>query len=375
LIETGNRIRASLRADDTASRFGGDEFVVACRADDIVDVTRIAERLQAAVRTPIELDGKRFSVASSIGISVYPDDGDACADLVQKADAAMYAAKQSGRNAWNFYSAQDHLPALAALELEVELREAIAREQFVVYYQPIINVGSGRVIGAEALVRWAHPERGLLPPSEFIAFAEDHGLIAPIGELVLHAACAQLRRMHLRPSDDFSIAVNVSARQFVKPEFVGTIAAAISVHGIDARRLEIEITESVVMGDSAAVLRTLDRLEALGVRLSLDDFGTGYSSLAYIKSFPIHTLKIDRSFVSDIALNFTDQAIAKTIVTLAHSLGMRTVAEGVETEQQLDLLRSFGADCFQGFLVSRPLASDQFEEFVAGRRSVRVPSA
>jgi diguanylate cyclase (GGDEF)-like protein/PAS domain S-box-containing protein len=369
LVEIATRINANLRAEDIASRLGGDEFVLVCRADGAVDAAAVAERLQAAVRTPIELNGKRVVVASSIGISLYPTDGVTPAELMQKADAAMYEAKESGRDAWCFYNAAAVLPSavVPALDLELQLREAIAREQFVVYYQPIIDIASGRAIGAEALVRWAHPERGVLAPGEFIAFAENHGMIAQIGDYVLNAACAQLARLNLRPNDDFSIAVNVSARQFARPSFVGTIATAVAFHGIDPRRLEIEITESVVMADTAAVVATLERLRSLGVRLSMDDFGTGYSSLAYIKNFPIHTLKIDRSFITDIAKNFTDQAIAKTIVTLAHSLGMRTIAEGVETVDQLERLRAFGADCFQGYLISRPLPPLEFEAYLAVR--------
>lgn len=370
LVEVATRINGSLRAEDTASRLGGDEFVLVCAVDGVVEAAAVAERLAAAVRAPIEIGGKRVVVASSIGLSLYPQDGGTPAELMQKADAAMYAAKQSGRDSWCFYNAQTALPAVAALELELELRDAITREEFVVYYQPIIDLESGRAIGAEALVRWAHPMRGLLSPDEFIAFAEEHGMIAQIGDAVLNAACAQLGRLKLRSNDSFSIAVNVSARQFSKPSFVGTIATALAVHGISARHLEIEITESVVMAETQAVIATLERLKALGVRLSIDDFGTGYSSLAYLKNFPIHTLKIDRSFVCDIATSFADQAIAKTIVTLAHSLGMRTIAEGVENTDQLERLRSFGADCFQGYLVSRPLPAAEFEAFLLRPRSL-----
>jgi diguanylate cyclase (GGDEF)-like protein/PAS domain S-box-containing protein len=369
LVEIAARINGSLRAEDIASRLGGDEFVLVCLVDGVVDAAAVAQRLQAAVRAPIEINGKRVVVASSIGISLFPQDGQTPLELMRKADAAMYSAKQSGRDAWAFYSATSPLPLVPALELELELREAIAREEFVVFYQPIIDIASGRAIGAEALVRWMHPVRGMLGPGEFIAFAEEHGMIGQIGEFVLNAACAQLRRLNLRAGDDFSIAVNVSAHQFAKASFVGTIASAIAAHGIDARRLEIEITESVVMAETGAAAATLQRLRALGVRLSIDDFGTGYSSLAYIKNFPIHTLKIDRSFIADIAGNFTDQAIAKTIVTLAHSLGMRTIAEGVETVDQLERLRAFGADCFQGYLVSRPLPCAEFERFLSTRRS------
>jgi len=370
LVEVAARINSALRTDDIASRFGGDEFVFVCAAAGPDDAIAIAERLQAAVGRPLELCDKRIVVSCSIGISVFPYDGCGAADLIAKADLAMCGAKQSGRNSLNRYMSQSNVPVVATLDFEAELRQAIDRGQFVVYFQPIISVETGRPVGAEALVRWQHPQRGLLGPSEFIGFAENHGLIAPIGEFVLHTACTQLRRLGLRPRDDFSISVNVSAHQFQKPGFVETIASAIALHGIDPRRLDIEITESVVMSNTGAVVATLDRLQALGVKLSIDDFGTGYSSLAYIKNFPINTLKIDRSFVTDIARSFTDQAIAKTIVTLAHSLGMRVVAEGVETAEQLALLRSFGADCFQGFLVSRPLSPADFEQFFGGRRAL-----
>jgi diguanylate cyclase (GGDEF)-like protein/PAS domain S-box-containing protein len=370
LIEIARRINSVLRAEDIASRFGGDEFVLVCAATAADDAAHIAERLQAAICVPLELHGKRIIVSCSIGISLFPHDGRAAAGLIQKADSAMYDAKQSGRNSWCRFTAHDHVPAAAALDFEAELREAIAREQFVAYYQPIVSIATGRPVGAEALVRWEHPERGLLAPGEFITFAENHGLIAPIGEFVLNTACAELRRLHLRSREDFTISVNVSAHQFQKPGFVETIAGAIERYGIDPRRLDIELTESVVMYNSAAVIATLDRLRALGVKLSIDDFGTGYSSLAYIKNFPINTLKIDRSFVADIARSFTDQAIAKTIITLGHSLGMRVVAEGVETTQQFDLLRSFGADCFQGFLIGRPLSPTDFQQSAGGRRAL-----
>jgi diguanylate cyclase (GGDEF)-like protein/PAS domain S-box-containing protein len=370
LVEVAARINSALRTGDIASRFGGDEFVLACAAAGPDDAVHIAERLQAAVGRPLQLHGKRIVVSCSIGISLFPYDGSVATDLIAKADLAMYDAKQNGRNAWGRYTSQTNVPAIAPLDFEAEVREAIALQQFVVYYQPIVSVETGRPVGAEALVRWQHPERGLLGPGEFISFAENHGLIAPIGEFVLHTACAELRRLKLRERDDFSISVNVSAHQFQKPGFVETIASAIRLHGIDPRRLDIEITESVVMSNTAAAVATLDRLQELDVKLSIDDFGTGYSSLAYIKNFPINTLKIDRSFVTDIARSFTDQAIAKTIVTLAHSLGMRVVAEGVETTEQLELLRSFGADCFQGFLVSRPLPPADFEQFFGGRRAL-----
>jgi diguanylate cyclase (GGDEF)-like protein/PAS domain S-box-containing protein len=364
LLEVARRITSALRPEDLASRIGGDEFILVCRASDTTDAAHIAERLQRAIAAPIELSGKQLVVSSSIGMSVFPQHGSSAPDLIHKADSAMYAAKQAGRNAWQIFDPHKPVSAVPDLDFEAELRQAIALEQFVVHYQPILNVASGRPVGAEALVRWLHPTRGLLAPSEFIAFAEDHGLIAQIGGLVLDAACAQLRRLNLAADDEFCMAVNVSARQFGKTGFVETIAAALAAHGLNASRLEIEITESVVMGDIAAVLATLARLRALGVKVSMDDFGTGYSSLSYIKNFAIDTLKIDRSFVADLAISFTDQAIAKAIITLAHSLEMRVIAEGVETLEQLELLGSFDADCFQGYLVSRPLTGADFGQFM-----------
>jgi EAL domain-containing protein (putative c-di-GMP-specific phosphodiesterase class I) len=276
----------------------------------------------------------------------------------------MYSAKQDGRNTFRRYSNEAHMSVVAAAEFEAELRHGVAAGQLVVHYQPIIDLRTLRPRAAEALVRWQHPRRGLLPPGEFIAFAEERGIIAQIGEVVLETACAMLERLRLAGRDDFKIGVNVSANQFSKPDFVAGIVAKLSRHGIEPSRLAIEITESVVMGNTRATLATLDELQALGVSLSIDDFGTGYSSLAYIKRFPISTLKIDRSFVNDIAHDTTDQAIAKTIITLAHSLGMRVCAEGVETEAQLLMLQSFDVDSVQGYLFSRPVPAADFERYI-----------
>jgi diguanylate cyclase (GGDEF)-like protein/PAS domain S-box-containing protein len=365
LKETGRRILATLRAGDTASRVGGDEFIVVCATTGRgEDVPHIATRLLKAITAPIEICGEPLSVESSIGVSVYPADGFDAETLIRKADAAMYSAKQSGRNSFRRYSNEAHISIVAAAEFEAELRHAIAAGELVVHYQPIIDLRAGRPTAAEALVRWQHPQRGLLMPVDFIAFAEERALIAQIGDVVLDAACAMLDRLKRSGHGTLSIAVNVSANQFTNAGFVEDIVAALAAHDTDAGRLTIEITESVVMGHSRATLSTLAELQALGVKLSIDDFGTGYSSLAYVKSFPVNTLKIDRSFVRDIADDATDQAIAKTIITLAHNLGMYVVAEGVETEAQLAKLRSFGADGMQGFLVSRALPGPDFERFI-----------
>jgi diguanylate cyclase (GGDEF)-like protein/PAS domain S-box-containing protein len=366
LKETGLRIVATLRAGDTASRVGGDEFIVVCatngRGD---DVPHIAARLLKAVTEPIDVCGQFVSVEASIGVSVYPADGFEGDTLIRKADAAMYSAKQNGRNTYRRYSNEAHISIVAAAELEAELRHAIATNELVVHYQPIIDLRAQRPTAAEALVRWQHPRRGLLTPADFIPFAEERGLVAQIGDVVLRAACAMLEQLKRSGHADLSIAVNVSAHQFSKPGFIDGIVAALAEHDTDPRLLTIEITESVVMGNTRATLATLDELKALGLNLSIDDFGTGYSSLAYVKNFPVNVLKIDRSFVRDIAEDATDQAIAKTIITLAHSLGMRVIAEGVETEAQLMKLRAFGADGMQGYLFSRALAGADFERFIA----------
>jgi diguanylate cyclase (GGDEF)-like protein/PAS domain S-box-containing protein len=365
LKETGLRIVATLRAGDTASRVGGDEFIVVCATGGCGDdVPHIATRLLKAVTAPIDVGGEFVNVEASIGVSIYPADGFDADTLIRKADAAMYSAKQDGRNTYRRYSNEAHISIVAAAELEAELRHAIATDELVVHYQPIVDLRAKRPTGAEALVRWQHPRRGLLMPADFIPFAEERGLVAQIGDVVLRAACAMLERLKRLGHDGVNVAVNVSAHQFGKTGFVDGIVAALAVHDTDPRRLTIEITESVVMGNTRATLATLDELKELGVSLSIDDFGTGYSSLAYVKNFPVNSLKIDRSFVRDIAADATDAAIAKTIITLAHSLGMRVIAEGVETEAQLATLRAFGADGMQGYLFSRAVPGPDFERFL-----------
>ncbi len=364
LTQTAQRLSRALRADDTAGRVGGDEFVMICAGHaDADEGLLVANRLLAVISEPIDVDGDLLTIAASIGISRYPADDRNADALVRKADVAMASAKQSGRHAIRMFAPEMNVMLAATIKFETEIRAGIAARQFAVYYQPMIDVRSGRLSGGEALVRWQHPQRGLLQPGDFIAFAEEHGYILDIGALVLDRACAQIKRLEAGGNSDFRIAVNVAAPQFQHADFVRNVAATIALHAIDVRHVELEITESMVMGNTAATIRVLHELKALGVKLSLDDFGTGYSSLAYIKNFPIDTLKIDRSFVRDIATDRTDQALAKTIITLAHSLGMRVVGEGVETAAQLDVLRAYGADSCQGYYFSRPLPAEQFERF------------
>ncbi len=366
LKATGVRIAGTLRAGDTASRVGGDEFVVVCATTQpAVDVELIAARLLAAITQPLEICGAKVMVDASIGISVYPLDGFDADTLVRNADAAMYAAKQNGPNTFRRYNTEFQAAVIVAAESEIELRRAIAAGELVIHFQPIIDLRTARPRAAEALVRWNHPQRGLIPPAEFIAFAEERGLIAQIGEVVMDSACAALAGLRRFTLDYLRVGVNVSAHEFARAGFISVIVKALERYHLEPHRLTIEITESVMMGNTRATTSTLDELKRLGVNLSVDDFGTGYSSLAYIKKFPISTLKIDRSFVRDIAHDLTDQAIAKTVVTLAHSLGMRVVAEGVETQSQLSQLLAFGVDSVQGYLFSPPLPTADFERYIA----------
>jgi diguanylate cyclase (GGDEF)-like protein/PAS domain S-box-containing protein len=374
LAVTGARIADALRAGDTASRVGGDEFVLVCATTEAVsDAARLAARLIAAINVPIDIDGDVVSVGASIGISLFPSDGASGDELITKADSAMYSAKESGRNLFRFYEAATHSSIVAAMDFEAELHTALTRGEIVVHYQPMVSLRTNRLIGAEALVRWQHPRRGLLSPADFLPFAETHRLIGAIGAIVLDAVCAQIGLLRDNVDADFHIAMNVSARQLMQPTWVHDVGAALVAHAADPRRLQIEIAESIVMSEPGAVLAVLSDLRGLGVSLSIDDFGTGLSSLASIKDFPLHTLKIDRSFVHDIVSNTADQAVAKTIIMLAHSLGLNVVAAGVETAGQVDALRSYGSDAFQGYLASRPLAAVEFAGFLAQYGSLALP--
>jgi diguanylate cyclase (GGDEF)-like protein len=373
LAAIAGRLLRCMRSGDTASCVSGDEFVIVCSTSDGgADTGEIATRVLAAVAEPIATGSRAVNVTASIGISVFPADSRNAEELIARADAAMYRAKQSGGKNYQLYTAELHAEIVARSTLKHDLELAIARNEFVVFYQPVISLTSRAIIGAEALVRWEHPTRGLLSPYHFIGFAEEHDLIAPIGEAVMHAACVQLNRFALSPDDEFTMAVNVSAVQFRRPGFIDSVLAVLDEHRMERGHFEVEITESDVMHDTNTAVRTLNLLHGLGIKLSIDDFGTGYSSLAYIKTFPVHTLKIDRSFVIDIAENATDQAIAATIITLAHRLGMRVVAEGIETEQQFEQVRALGADDMQGYLISRPLCGADFERFVCSYGALKL---
>jgi diguanylate cyclase (GGDEF)-like protein len=361
----GKRVHEAVREGDTLARLGGDEFTLLLPGiHNASEAARIAQKLLEAVRRPFDLQGRELFVTTSIGISTYPEDGVDAESLIRSADVAMYRAKEQGRDRFQLYAPAMNAQAVERMGLEHGLRKALSQDQLVIHYQPILEVATGRIHGTEALLRWRHPELGLVPPDDFIELAEMTGLITPMGPWILEEACGRTRAWQRGTRFYFSIAVNLSARQFQERELVGQVKRALESTGLEARFLELEITESVAMHSAENTLRTLTELKALGVRISIDDFGTGYSSLAYLKRFPIDTLKIDQSFVSDIGTNAEDSAIASAVIAMAHGLGLRVVAEGVEREEQLEFLRRQRCDHYQGYLFSRPLAADEFGALV-----------
>jgi len=301
-------------------------------------------------------------VTASVGISCYPEDGQSAAALIKNADAAMYAAKEQGRNNYQFYSRTMNAEAFQKLSLESDLRRALEREEFVLYYQPVVSVASGAVVGAEALIRWQHPDMGMVSPQEFIPLAEETGLIVPISEWVLDRACRQAAAWQRVGSAPMKVSVNMSGVHFRKSAMVQAVACALKASGLDPRCLMLELTESVLMREIETTLVILKQLNDMGVQLSIDDFGTGYSSFSYLRRFPLHTLKIDRSFVRDIPGHQDVGAITKAIIAMGHSLKLNVVAEGVETHPQLDYLRELGCDEYQGYLFSAAVPVGQFEE-------------
>ncbi len=363
LREVARRIVGALRKDDVVARQGGDEFTILLSGiSEVQDITAIADKLLAAVAEPYVAAGHEMYVTASIGITVYPfDDADAD-NLLRNADTAMYRAKESGKNAYRFYTAEMNAAVQERMEIEHGLRQALREERFVLHYQPQVNVATGQVVGVEALLRWMHPERGLLSPASFIAIAEDSGLIEPIGEWVLRAACRQI--MDWRQAGmEVKVAVNLSARQFRRPTLADTVERVLAETGVAAcpGLLELELTESMMMNDMDRNVATLSRLREMGLKLSIDDFGTGYSSLAYLKRFPIHILKIDKSFIDGITADPGDAAIARSVVSLGHSLNLGVIAEGVETREQWEWLRQAGCDQAQGYFFGKPMPAQDVE--------------
>ena len=367
LQAVAGRLTACTRASDTVARIGGDEFVILLGELDRPEAARhVAQKVLDALSEPVTLDGHELKVTPSIGICAYPHDGEDVETLMRNADTAMYHAKQMGRNNYQFFTQAMNDAAQQRLLLENDLRYAIDRGEFILHYQPQLDLKTGAIVGFEALVRWRHPQRGMVGPSEFIPAAEETGLIGPIGEWVLREACSQARVWQKAEYPQLQVAVNCSAQQFQHEGFVETVARILRETGMPALRLELEITESVIIHHSEEVNARFQALEDMGVRISIDDFGTGYSSLSYLKRLAIHQLKIDQSFVRDISSDPDDAAIVSAIIAIAHSLDLDVLAEGVETAEQLAFLRSLGCDTAQGYLFSKPLPAEEFARLLAG---------
>ena len=369
LQSTAERLTSLVREGDTVARMGGDEFTVLL--SDIVgveDAIEVAERAVEACRVPWVLDGREFHVTTSIGIAIYPNDGEDAENLLQNADTAMYRAKEQGRDNYQLFTAAMNATLVERLALENDLRRGLEREEFVVHYQPQVDMRSGRIVGMEALVRWQHPDRGLVSPGDFIPVAEETGLILSLGEWVLRTACAQAKAWQEAGLPSMRIAVNLSARQFQSRDLTATVTRILEETGASPICLQLEVTESVAMSDVKLTARTLNDLQEMGIQIALDDFGTGHSSLDYLARFPIDALKIDRSFVSGLPMAESAIAITTAIINLAHGLNISAIAEGVETEQQLAWLKKQGCDEFQGHLFSQPLPAEAFEA-VAGELS------
>ncbi len=365
LVKVSQRIGSLLRPQDTLARLGGDEFVIVLAIDEPDDAVVVAERIIAAVAEPFLIEAAELQVTASLGIALYPEDAGDERELMANADAAMYHTKQGGRNGYTFFTPSMQVSANRQLRLLQDLRKATERGELLLHYQPKFVAAGTPAVGAEALLRWQHPELGMLAPDIFIPIAERSGLILPIGDWVLDQACAQLRAWHDAGNPHWTMAVNLSPLQFAAPGLVETVKETLERHGLDASRLTLEITETTAMKNVETSLQILNALTALGVRISIDDFGTGYSSLLYLKRMPATELKIDRAFVRDLEDNAEDAAIVSSIVALGRSLQFNVVAEGVETAGQRDYLSSLGCDQLQGYHLGRPMAADEFLRKVA----------
>ena len=363
LVCIAERLKSCVRSIDFIARLGGDEFVIIL--DDIKTskiATNIAEKILSALSNPVDLANTEVFISSSIGITLFPDDGDNVNDLLKHADVAMYKAKDLGRNNFQFYTSELNTKIIQAIDIKNDLRGAIGRNELTLYYQPKISIIDNKIIGAEALLRWHHPVRGMVPPNDFIPIAEQSGLIIDIGQWVIREAIKQAKKWQQTLLPDFSMAINLSVKQFHNRDLIEFIETELGHSGINASTIELEITESLLMEKSDQEQDILKELSEKGFKISMDDFGTGYSSLSYLKRFTIDVLKIDRSFISDVMSNPDDAEIVKAIIVMAHALKLTVVAEGVESEAQLGFLKQLKCDQSQGFLVSKPIPATEFEQ-------------
>jgi diguanylate cyclase (GGDEF)-like protein len=377
LLAISQRLQDKLRKTDSVSRLtsedpntsiyrlGGDEFGILLSGMEGAEITeQIVQRIINSVTEPLDIDNNEIHLTCSMGISVFPGNGIDTDSLLKNAGMALYYAKRQGHNTYQFYDKDNTNVSLENLKLEGDLRHAMERNELALHYQPKIELFSGKIIGMEALIRWKHPTMGMIPPVEFIPIAEKTGLIHKLGEWVLETACDKLKEWESTGYNDISIAVNLSAIQFQQKDLLGNIREVISKTGANPRLLELEITESTIMEDLDSATAIMRELHKEGIRISIDDFGTGYSSLNHLKRFPISTVKVDRSFVRDLTTDPDDAAIVGAIISMAHGMGMRIIAEGVETEQQLEYLRRLRCDEVQGFLFSKALPEDEIEELL-----------
>ncbi len=372
LRDVALRLREDLRSQDTLARIGGDEFLLLVQLAEPDDALRLAARQVGLIGRTFRVAEHDLQISASVGIAVYPGNGQSAEELLMNADAAMYHAKGAGKNGYSFFDASMNSNARKQLQLLQDLRLALEQRQFSLYYQPKFDATNGRPVGAEALLRWSHPTQGLLMPDTFIDLAEKTGLIIPIGEWVLNEACRQMREWYVLGYTDWRIAVNLSALQFCHTGLVQSVAKALETHQLPANSLTLEITETTAMSDADASMTVLQQLSDMGVDLSIDDFGTGYSSLMYLKRLPANELKIDRGFVRDLEHDSDDAAIVSAIVALGQALGLRIVAEGVETDVQQDFLTQLGCDSLQGYLLGHPLPAERFLQEIRQAKRLAV---
>ena len=374
LQSVAERLTGLVRDGDTVARVGGDEFtLLLAEVERVEEVAEVAERVLDALRQPWVLNGHEFRITTSIGIAMFPNDGEDADSLLSNADTAMYRAKDQGRDNYKLYTPAMNARIVERLALENSLRHGLERGEFLVYYQPQVDIASGKIVGMEALVRWQHPERGLVFPAEFIPVAEETGLIVPLGEWVLRTACAQNKAWQAAGFPPMRVAVNLSARQFQQRDLIEEVDEVLKETGLEARWLQLEITEGMAMQDVESNITVLRKLREMGVQIAIDDFGTGHSSLSYLSRLPIDVIKIDQSFVQDMTTDPNDAAIARSIIVMAHNLKLKVIAEGVETEEQLAFLKKRRCDEMQGYLFSKPAPAEAFEEML--RQSGRTPRA
>ena len=361
LISIARRLEACVRGGDIVARLGGDEFAILLeRIIDVRDAAMVAERVQESLQVPLSIGGYEHATSASIGVALSTGASEQPEYVLRSADIAMYRAKNTGRGRYEMFDRAMHAEALTRLQIETDLRHAFERDEFFLHYQPIVSIAEGRIVGAEALIRWRHFERGIVSPATFVPVAEDTGLVVPLGRWVLKEACRQAREWQsYGTAGHFGISVNLSVREFAQPDLVRAVAAILEETGLSPSSLKIEITESAIIGQKHPAIETVEQLRALGVGIHLDDFGTGYSALSYLHRLPLDAVKVDRAFTSSIDLEERPLHVVKAIVSLAHAIGLEVVAEGVTNQRQLDLLRDMGCDLAQGFYFSRPCNTEE----------------